>query len=54
MPLLLAGAGWAAELTDTTTEVVCSITGFQVCPAGAACTPSTPGELGRRTWCWCR
>jgi hypothetical protein len=46
LPLLLAGAGWAAELTDTTTDVVCSITRIQVCPGGAACTPSTPGELG--------
>ena len=46
LPLLVAGAGWAVELTDKTTDVVCSITRIQVCPSGSACTASTPGELG--------
>jgi hypothetical protein len=44
--VLLAGAGWAAELTDTTTEVVCSITHFQVCRGGEACAVSAPRDLG--------
>jgi hypothetical protein len=44
--LLLAGAGWAAELTDTTTEMVCSITEVNVCRTGAPCETAAPGDFG--------
>jgi hypothetical protein len=44
--LLLAGAGWAAELTDTTTEMVCSITEVKVCRTGTPCETAAPGDLG--------
>lgn len=44
--LLLAGVGSAAEITDKTTEAVCSITEVQVCRVGQECQSSAPADLG--------
>ena len=44
--LLVAGVGWAAELTEKTSEAVCSITQIQVCRSGSECKTSAPADLG--------
>jgi hypothetical protein len=46
LALLLAGAGWAAELTEKTSEAVCSITQVRVCRSGSECETSAPADLG--------